>query len=330
MPPIDTARVMREATGLAHQRLPRLKMPLGSVIERLRQARPTVSTVVNGGPAPVADGAQFLTCSFTCAAGTRAYKLYVPKVGAEKPALIVMLHGCTQNPDDFARGTRMNTLAEEFGFLVAYPHQTAATNPQCCWNWFQPGDQARGAGEPAIIAGITRAVAAEFGVDAGRIFVAGLSAGGAMAAVVGDAYPDVYAAVGVHSGLPVGCATDVVSAFAAMRGEHAIKGRVVSGANSPRIIVFHGGADRTVHPSNADRIVANYGGAQFARACRLGEGGGRAYACTTLQGRTGETHVELWLIADSGHAWSGGDPTGSFADASGPDASREMVRFFLA
>ena len=168
-----------------------------------------------------------------------------------------MLHGCTQSPDDFAVGTRMNAIAEAHGLLVAYPAQTTIDNAGSCWNWFRPGDQRRDIGEPAIIAEITRALVAEFDVDPLRVFVAGLSAGGAMAAVMGEAYPELYAAIGVHSGLPYGSASDVVSAFAAMRDEPTEVIRCLGWRQAVKLptIVFQGSADRTVHPSNAGRIM---------------------------------------------------------------------------
>ena len=320
---------------------PRLKRSLGEVAKTLRQARlrgltPNPLSGIKPRATPrIPAGAQFLARSFTGRAGSRTYKLYLPESrSARGLPLLVMLHGCTQDPDDFAVGTGMNALAEEFGFLVAYPGQPGSANPSSCWNWFAPKDQARGAGEPSIIAGLTKEIVAEFDLDADRIFVAGLSAGGAMATVMAATYPDVYAAIGVHSGLAYGSATDVVSAFAAMRGDPVPGAKADAGdadyASRVRAIVFHGEADHTVHPSNAARIVAAYDRREGDRRdIESGVSGGRPYTRTTIRSQSGSSRMEHWLIGDAGHAWSGGSNAGSFTDAAGPDASREMVRFFL-
>jgi poly(hydroxyalkanoate) depolymerase family esterase len=193
--------------------------------------------------------------------------VYVPAVyGEQALPLVVMLHGCKQDPDDFAAGTRMNALAEEHGFVAAYPEQSTSANGSKCWNWFQAKHQQRDRGEPALIAGITRQVAAQFGCNLRRVYVAGLSAGGAMAAVMATTYPDVYAAVGIHSGLAHGAALDLPTAFAAMRGERSQKqsrrGREdTSTRRRVPVIVFHGDNDRTVHPRNGDDLIANASGA---------------------------------------------------------------------
>lgn len=316
---------------------PRLKWSLGEVVKGLRQSRfrgPAANPMqgkMHRRPI-VPEGAHFLTRSFTGHAGSRTCKLYLP-AGRETAGLplIVMLHGCTQNPDDFALGTRMNSLAEEFGFLVAYPAQPVTANPSSCWNWFEPEHQIRGRGEPAIIAGMTEETVAKYDLDRSRTFVAGLSAGGAMAAVMGATYPDTYSAFGVHSGLAHGSASDVISAFAAMRGEIGVNVRPLAPSIAgPRAIVFHGDADRTVHPANGTRIV----GPSDLRPGDVtevisGTVGGRSFTRKITRGPNGSNRNEHWLVAGAGHAWSGGSAEGSYTDAAGPDASREMVRFFL-
>ena len=282
------------------------------------------------------DGAQFLSRSFACAAGSRDYKLYIPRHLPENGrALLVMLHGGTQDGDDFAVGTRMNERAEEHGLIVAYPSQSKAANASLCWNWFMPEHQKRGAGEPSIIAGITREIVADYAVDPDRVFVAGLSAGGAMAAVMAATYPELYAAIGVHSGLPYESATDLPSAFAAMRGNAGSRGRRSrkprGAVDAPRVrtIVFHGDADNIVHPSNAAGIVgASKLGERIERADTRSSDG-RTYTRTVIRDESGAVVVEDWLLHGSGHAWSGGSAEGSYTDADGPDASGEMLRFFL-
>jgi poly(hydroxyalkanoate) depolymerase family esterase len=281
---------------------------------------------------------RWLAGTHTSAAGTLAYKLYVPSgYRGQAMPLVVMLHGCTQDPDDFAAGTRMSFLAEAEGFVVLYPAQTAAANPSRCWNWFQAAHQARDQGEPALIAGTTRQVMAEYHNDAGRIYVAGLSAGGAMAAIMAATYPDLYAAVGVHSGLAPGSAHDLASGFQAMRNGGQV-GRSAMGRGIP-LILFHGDDDSTVHPCNAEQLVQQWvaagplGTAATTPTLRQGRTpGGRTYTCAIYHEGHGRSHsvVEHWTLHGAGHAWSGGAPHGSYTDPDGPDASRELVRFFRA
>ena len=281
-------------------------------------------------PVPVPDGARFEERTFSNDVGTRTYKVYVPSgyTGQSLP-VVVMLHGCTQNPDDFAAGTRMNEVAEEQTFLVAYPRQPQSANMQKCWNWFNPGDQQREGGEPSLIAGIALQVVEEFSADPTRVYVAGLSAGGAAAAIMAATYPDLFAAVGVHSGLACGAARDMPSAFAAMGGSGTIRPRG-EGPTVPTI-VFHGDADRTVNPVNSDHVVAQAGQeAALTKMVTRGETpAGMAYTRTVHLDAAGGEILEQWVLHGAGHAWSGGSVSGSYTDTRGPDASREMIRFFL-
>jgi poly(hydroxyalkanoate) depolymerase family esterase len=280
--------------------------------------------------APV--GTKFIEGTYSNKAGSRTYKLFVPSCyhqGQPLP-LVVMLHGCTQSPDDFAAGTRMNFIAEEQNCLVVYPAQPSGANPSKCWNWFRVADQRRDEGEPSLIAGITRRVMQEYSVDPMRVFVAGLSAGGAAAAVMGATYGDLYAAVGIHSGLAYGAATDMPSAFAAMR--QGDKGGRQTAASGPMIptIVFHGDRDTTVHPDNGAQVVEHAIGTRRTQK-KVHRGkipGGHGYTRTTYADAECEI-LEHWNVHGAGHAWSGGSPAGSYTDGEGPDATKEMLRFFL-
>jgi poly(hydroxyalkanoate) depolymerase family esterase len=324
--------ILRGLRGL-HGLLDRIKRRSGRALHGLTAPPPTAA------PDVVPAGGQFIEAIYTNAAGSRAYKLYIPSCyrGQALP-LVVMLHGCTQSPDDFAAGTRMNAIAEEQACLVVYPAQAGHANPAKCWNWFRPGDQRRGEGEPSLIAGITRQVMRDHVVDPQRVYVGGLSAGAAAAAVMGAAYPDLYAAIGVHSGLACGAASDVPSAFAAMRqGESPSPSAYGDGSagsgSGPTVptIVFHGDRDTTVHPRNGDHVIAQSKGTTDAETTvhRGQIAGGHAYTRTLHTDASGRTILEHWEIHGAGHAWSGGSPAGSYTDPRGPDAAREMVRFFL-
>jgi len=287
----------------------------------------------------VPDGGKFIEGHYNNAAGSRAYKLFVPSRYQGQPLpLIVMLHGCTQSPDDFAAGTRMNFLAEERNCFVVYPEQPSGANHAKCWNWFRTADQQRGRGEPSLIAGITRQIMRDYSVDPRRVYVAGLSAGAAAAAVMGATYGDLYAAIGVHSGLACGAASDVASAFAAMRqggvsstATYADAASIADRGPAVPTIVFHGDSDTTVHPRNGDHVIAQSKGATRAQT-QVHRGridSGHAYTRTLHRDATGRAIFEHWEIHGAGHAWSGGSPTGSYTDPRGPDATREMLRFFL-
>lgn len=305
---------------------------LRAILQKLRHERGSfVHTPSHDYTVPedAGDSENFWTRRFQSAAGSVAYKLYVPRGHAGRElTLVMMLHGCTQNPDDFARGTRMNVLAEEFGLIVAYPSQPKSANVQGCWNWFDLRHQGRGAGEPAVLAGLAQELSSEFKIDRKRVFVAGLSAGGAMADVLASTHPDVFSAAGIHSGLPHGAACDVMSAFAAMKGNAKA---TATGHSRIRKIIFHGTADTTVHPSNGKAVFDLAGSAQGKPAEFQTDAviNGKRVTRSLIAHGNALALAEHWLIHGGGHAWSGGDRGGSYTDATGPDASREMVRFFL-
>jgi poly(hydroxyalkanoate) depolymerase family esterase len=305
---------------------------------------------------------EFKTYTYAGAEGRRDFKLYIPgSYGGQPVPLVVMLHGCAQTPDDLAFGTRMNGFSEKHAFLVAYPSQASSANRARCWNWFRPGDQARGRGEPAIIAGITRQIMSIYPVDPGRVYVAGVSAGGAMAVIMGATYPDLYAAVGVHSGIPYCAAHSVFSGIRAMReGSPSLRSREQghrqAWAGAPRtgpmqfvpLIVFHGDNDLMVNKVNAEQIVAQWSLASTVHSAGDSTGqthngaleprtglvparvpGGRASTRTVYYDSQQREVMEKWIIHQAGHAWAGGISQGMYTDPLGPDASAEMVRFFL-
>ncbi len=327
-PHVETATTERRAT----LRRPPLCRPGGLPLPRMQGGRRKRGPLPQ--PAP-ADG-QWIAKTHTNASGTHAYKLFVPsQYRGQSMPLVVMLHGCTQDPDDFAAGTAMNFLAEKAGFLVAYPAQASCANASKCWNWFQTAHQQRGKGEPSFIAGITHKVMTEYHANARRIYVAGLSAGGAMAAIMALAYPDLYVAVGVHSGLAAGCAHDLPSALAAMQHGGRV-GQTGVGRAVP-LILFHGDHDATVHPDNADHLIRQWAAVEpvatraAAPSVTVRQGraaSGRAYTCEIYHDARRQVVVERWIIHGAGHSWSGGSSSGSYTDPTGPRASREMVRFF--
>jgi poly(hydroxyalkanoate) depolymerase family esterase len=265
--------------------------------------------------------------------GARQYTIYIPPDCSNHGlAVIVMLHGGTQAVLDYAAGTGMNRLADLHHFLVVYPEQDVRANPMRYWNWFRPQDQQPGIGEPALIAGITEQVIRDYDADPDRVFIVGFSSGAAMATVMAATYPHLYAAAGVHSGLPYGTAYDVPSAFALMRGE-SLQSRRGSGPRIP-LIVFHGDHDEIVNVVNASHIREQRLGIDGPRTA-VGDisvthgqvPGGHAFTQTTYSDEV-QVLLEQWIVHRAGHAWSGGTSGCSYTDPQGPDASAEMVRFF--
>jgi poly(hydroxyalkanoate) depolymerase family esterase len=346
-PAFGTSVSSRPTTEPEERVQPHKPAALHSFLERGNRtgAEPGIGELAKPSPTPAPDvvpgSGQFLERSYSNHAGRRAYKLYVPSgYHGQMLPLVVMLHGSTQSPDDFAAGTRMNALAEEHTCLIAYPAQTAAANASKSWNWFRPSDQQRDQGEPSLIAGLTRQIMRDYPVDPQRVYVAGLSAGAAAAAILGETYPDLYAAIGVHSGLASGAARDLLSALAAMRqGGPAVgcrSDRASGTGKDPRLvptIVFHGDQDTTVHPRNGDQVIAQSQATttqNLQTRVELGQvPGGHAYSRTLQADPSGQALLEQWVIHGAGHAWSGGNPAGSYTDPRGPDAAREMLRFFL-
>lgn len=312
---------------------------LGVVLGQLRAARALMAAPLTPASAPkrnalLPDGAQFVTRRHRGVAGSRGFKLYLPTAPQVRPkGLIVMLHGCNQTPDDFARGTHMNALAHKHVLAVAYPAQTRGQNAASCWNWFQPAHQSRNTGEPAILAALTRKLMKEFGLKRDAVFVAGLSAGGAMAAILANEYPDVFSAVGVHSGLARGTASNAMSAMLVMHNganaEPPQPDRVVH-VPAVRWIIFQGEEDQTVHPSNATHLLSTIVGPDASPARSVTRAvKGRTYLRTSYDSQNESPLVENWLVKAAGHAWSGGRSSGSYTDPKGPDASVQMIRFFL-
>jgi poly(hydroxyalkanoate) depolymerase family esterase len=320
---------------------------LRNLIGRPKRAHPLPEVEISATEAEVEEApvvapgtGRWIADAYMNFAGRRRYWLYVPSSyrGQSMP-LVVMLHGCRQWPEDFAAGTGMNFLAEEQGFLVAYPSQPRSANGYKCWNWFNPRHQHRGRGEPSLIAGITRQIMDGYAIDPERVYVAGLSAGGSMTAILAATYPDLYSAAGVHSGLARGSARNVPSAYTAMqRGAAEIAPEALTAPMSLSrhrvpMIIFHGDLDDTVHPSNA-RHVAEQAWPQADTLLRHDRTqqrakGGHSYTHTVYADSGRRAVLEVWEVHGSGHAWSGGNPAGSYTDAAGPDASREMLRFFL-
>jgi poly(hydroxyalkanoate) depolymerase family esterase len=289
-------------------------------------------------------------------AGSRPYFVYTPKsyhIGVEVP-LVVMLHGCTQTAADFAAGTRMNQLADQYTFIVVYPQQMSIYNQDLCWNWFESSNQVRGSGEPAIIAGIVKSVeqnVSQWTIDTHRVYVAGFSAGAAMAVILGAAYPDIFAAIGVHSGMEYQAASNVFDSLKAMnqggpdpqqQGMAAFDAMGTTTGIVPTI-VFQGASDQALQPINGDQVIqqwmrtdqlASSGTytAEFDHADKIENGQvpfGHSYSVFKWNDSHDNEIQEYWKIYGMGHAWSGGSPRDAYTDSSGPDASMAMIQFFM-
>jgi poly(hydroxyalkanoate) depolymerase family esterase len=306
---------------------------------------------------PVASSAagRFVDGVFTSDAGSRRWRLWVPAGydGRTRLPLVVLLHGCTQDPDDIARGTRVTEQADKLNLLVLLPEQPASANPKKCWNWYDAAHQHRDAGEPSLIAGTTRQTLGGWSVDSQRVYVAGVSAGAAMASVMAIAYPDVYAAAGLHSGIPYRAAANVMEGVAAMsRGasDPTALGTTAIADMGPRaraipVIIVQGAADPVVKPVNAEHTRDMWLamndlslGADARKAAPAGpmseqryESGGLRVIESCYRSRAGKTGCDvITLFIDGlGHAWSGGSRAGTFTDERGPDATEAILRFLL-
>ncbi len=337
---LKAARKVRRRTLKVSLALPRIPAPLKIIFKPVRNVSNVATRLTSTSKSLHAElGAEKLPVPgtsverlFSYRKQKLAYRLYVP-VSAQSSdmPLLMMLHGCGQSADNFAAGTRMNTCADERGMLVVYPQQSSSANVGRCWNWHRPVDQKRGSGEPALLAALTRHLIASCKADARRVYIAGLSAGACAAAITAAAYPELYKAVGVHSGLARGDIETLQGALSAMR--HGSKATTIqAGSRTVRTIVFHGDEDRIVHPSNAEGFLALAQQASshpFQRDVEQGHQNSRDFTRSLYKNKAGVVMLENWTIHGGGHMWSGGSASGAYADPAGPDASSEMVRFFL-
>ena len=326
---------LQAALALHQLLLPTSKAKRKRAAAKPKQAKPALARTKAPQTRPIRPAPEtFINGRFDSGHGVIGYKLYTPRGSVQRRMpLVVMLHGCRQSAADFAAGTGMNGLADELGFLVLYPEQSASANLHRCWNWHRPGDQRRGRGEPAAIAALTHHAILACRANPARVYIAGMSAGGTAAAIMGIAYPEIYASIGVHSAVANGKVSTLAGALSAMRTGRA--GNIADkSARTPPTVIFHGDGDKIVHPDNADGFL---GGFQTKRSkptvgqtCKGRSDGGRDFTRTIYRSATGEVVLESWTIHGGGHAWSGGSRAGSYTDPAGPDASREIMRFFMA
>lgn len=287
----------------------------------------------------------FVTRTFRHPVGQRDYKLYGAVAGAKTAVpLVVMLHGCKQSPDDFALGTRMNLHAAERGCLVLYPAQSWVANGYACWNWFGARDQGRDEGETALLAGMVREVMAMHPVDPEKVVVMGMSAGAAMSVNLVCAYPELFRGLGVHSGMPYGAAQSASAALKAMKQGASVLRPWPTASQDVPVVVFHGDSDDVVDPVNARQLLVQLtqpaveGTTALAAetipvkplvSVTVPAGQGRGHTREVYLGANGQTQHAFWWVHGAGHAWSGGDPEGSYTDGQGPDATHEMLMFLL-
>ncbi|ASJ75206.1 alpha/beta hydrolase family esterase [Granulosicoccus antarcticus] len=329
----DVLRAMRNAA---------LQTPAENLQEATRALEEGLQGFVgmsdSSGASPVSDaktGGEFLTDEFEHAGASIDYRLYLPPAAQSNGALLVMLHGCTQEATDFSIGTGMNALAHESGYTVLYPSQSAAANPNRCWNWFEPDHQQRGAGEPAIISALTRSVCTQYKLNPARVFVAGLSAGGAMALVLAEQYPENYAAVGVHSGLATGLASSVPEAMRAMAGGNAPAAINPATLYRPTMVI-HGDQDKIVQPKNAELIVTRCLGQYYQHhpeeklvyRCHDESVDGHSVQLHEYRNAEGALVCRYWQLGELAHEWSGGDARGSYTAQGGLNASQSLLDFF--
>ena len=311
-------------------------MPLGAqqissgpaLLEGARGAEQSLRAIWRAKSLDEADGTE--SGEFECALGALEYKLWVPEKAramiqaGQKPALVVFLHGCKQTADSFAIGARAKEIAERMGFIALCPQQTEKKNGWRCWNWFRGDNQVREAGEPALVAALTRCAQERFGADPRRVFALGLSAGGAMSIALATLFPDVFAACASHSGLPFGAARDISGALGVMRGGSV---RPAAAPQAP-LIVFQGTADGTVNAVNGARSLRRSDSALVASSTERQTLNGRQVEIQRFEPTADTPRQELWLIEGLDHAWSGGDASAHYADASGPDATAAAMAFF--
>ena len=346
--PKDKAKAKAKATN-TEKLVSQLPDQLQDLVDKMKHFKLDLPAAMNidigvntHNAPPIPDNAQFLKGSIKTSQGNHSYRLYVPSnydqalEEKSKLPLVVMLHGCTQSPEDFAAGTRMNELAEEHRCLIVYPSQPTSANQNRCWNWFDPKDQQHAQGEPAWLAALTKSIIKDYAVDSSRVYIAGLSAGAAMAVIMAQTYPDMFAAVGVHSGLAYRSASDLPSALMTMRQGGSANINPVENSPFVPMIVFHGDQDHTVSVRNGNQIVEQAKLRLQAQDVNLStqqheQSSQQNCRSTQLQisDDKGVSQLEYWKIHGAGHSWAGGSSAGSYTDPKGPDASKEMLRFFL-